>query len=295
MKINTIDKINSTSVEKFLTTLRNKYDYSLETCNHYIIALKSFCNWLVKTDKLMKSPLLTVEKFNADSDRRHARRAMESEEFDRLLEAAKVGSSVESISGEDRVMLYIIAAWTGFRKGELGSVTLRHFKLDGEYPMLNIAASYSKRRREDVQYLHPDVVKYFRDWIAKKQFGPNDLLFPVSGKTCGVERKTSEMLKVDLESARKKWISEAKTAKEKEERSESDFLKYVDSRGRYADFHGLRHTFVSNLCHAGVSPKTAQTLARHSDISLTMNIYSHVKPEEQAAAINALPGLKKPR
>ena len=68
-------------------------------------------------------------------------------------------------------------------------------------------------------------------------------------------------------------------------------MKYVNSHGKFADFHGLRHTFITNLGRANVSPKTAQLLARHSDIKLTMQIYTHVAPVEQAAAIRALPGL----
>jgi site-specific recombinase XerD len=59
----------------------------------------------------------------------------------------------------------------------------------------------------------------------------------------------------------------------------------------YRYSYGLRHTFVTNLCREGVSPQTAQSLARHSDIKLTMNIYTHVAPVEQAAAIMSLPGL----
>ncbi len=46
-----------------------------------------------------------------------------------------------------------------------------------------------------------------------------------------------------------------------------------------------------NLCNGNVSPKTAQAVARHSDIRTTMNIYSHVDQEEQAAAIRRLGGL----
>ena len=60
---------------------------------------------------------------------------------------------------------------------------------------------------------------------------------------------------------------------------------------RLANFHGLWHSLITNLSRANVSPKTAQMLARHSDISLTMQIYTHVAPVEQAAAIRALPGL----
>ena len=41
----------------------------------------------------------------------------------------------------------------------------------------------------------------------------------------------------------------------------------------------------------GVNPKTAQTLARHSDIRLTMNVYSHTDLAEKTEPIRRLPGL----
>ena len=290
-KRRSIDKIDVTSAEGFLAKLRKQEKLSLETCNHYLRAMKTFCNWLVKTNRLLRHPLLSLSLFNADSDRRHARRPLDATEFQYLLRAASAGENIEQMSGEDRHMFYILASWTGFRKGELGSVTLRNFKLDGEYPTLTIHGAYSKRRREDVQFLHPDVVTEFKIWAAKKKPGPDEILFPVSEKTCGVERKTSKMLERDLHSAREVWINEANSVAERESRESSDFLKYVDSHGKFADFHGLRHTFVTNLCRANVSPKMAQLLARHSDIKLTMQIYTHVAPEEQAAAIKSLPGL----
>ena len=45
---------------------------------------------------------------------------------------------------------------------------------------------------------------------------------------------------------------------------------------------------LSDLGKAGVSPKLAQTLARHSDPKLTMNIYTHVDAADQATAIEML-------
>ena len=71
----------------------------------------------------------------------------------------------------------------------------------------------------------------------------------------------------------------------------TDFLRYKDSQGRYADFHANRHTFITNLGRVGVHPKTAQPLARHSDIRLTMNVYSHTDLAEKTAAVRRLPGL----
>ncbi len=87
-----------------------------------------------------------------------------------------------------------------------------------------------------------------------------------------VERKTSKMMQRDLERARKDWIGEAKAPSEKKRREKSDFLKYCDSAGLYADFHSNRHTFISNLTLSGASPKVAQVLARHSDINLALTL-----------------------
>lgn len=69
------------------------------------------------------------------------------------------------------------------------------------------------------------------------------------------------------------------------------FLAYVDDAGRFADFHSLRHTFLSNLARSGVHPKLAQALARHSTITLTMDRYSHTVLGEQGEAVEALPSL----
>ena len=64
--------------------------------------------------------------------------------------------------------------------------------------------------------------------------------------------------------------------------------------GRVADFHSLRHTFITNLARSGVHPKAAQTLARHSTITLTMDRYSHTLIGEQAEAVKGLPDLTGP-
>ena len=61
--------------------------------------------------------------------------------------------------------------------------------------------------------------------------------------------------------------------------------------GRIADFHSLRHTFITNLVRGGVQPKVAQQLARHSTITLTLDRYSHVLAHEQADALLSLPDL----
>lgn len=53
--------------------------------------------------------------------------------------------------------------------------------------------------------------------------------------------------------------------------------------------HMLRHTYITNLIHASVDPKTVQYLAGHESSKITMDIYAKVKynkPQEVAAALS---------
>ncbi len=115
-----------------------------------------------------------LKELNAETDRRHDRRSIGSEEFVRLVEAASSGPTVQGVAGEDRCMLYILAVWTGFRRRELGSLTRRSFKLNVEPPIVQIEAGYSKRRRNDSVPLHLVVVEQVKHWLANKADHGND-------------------------------------------------------------------------------------------------------------------------
>ena len=41
--------------------------------------------------------------------------------------------------------------------------------------------------------------------------------------------------------------------------------------------HVCRHTFCSNMAKSGMNPKTLQYIMGHSDISVTLNTYTHVQ------------------
>ncbi len=55
-----------------------------------------------------------------------------------------------------------------------------------------------------------------------------------------------------------------------------------------ADFHALRHTFITNLVKAGVQPKDAKELARHSTSTLTLDRCAHVELRDSAEALSKL-------
>ena len=260
----------------------------IKTSNYYQSAVKEFCNWMVKDQRAPANPINHLSALNADGDIRRRRRAVSDVEFSWLLKAAVVGPSIQCVSGEDRAMLYTLATWTGYRRKELASLSLSSFDLKSDTPAVQVSASYSKRKRNDSIPLHPVVLERLEAWLAGKELSSKKSpLFNLRAPG-GSLRATSKMMKRDLARARELWIDDAENEEEKSLRKKSDFLNYENDEGLFADFHANRHTFITKLGKAGVSPKMAQTLARHSDPKLTMNIYTHVESSDQAKAIQQL-------
>lgn len=52
--------------------------------------------------------------------------------------------------------------------------------------------------------------------------------------------------------------------------------------------HVCRHTYCSNMAKSGMNPKTLQYLMGHSDISVTLNVYTHVNFDDAKAEIARL-------
>jgi hypothetical protein len=71
-------------------------------------------------------------------------------------------------------------------------------------------------------------------------------------------------------------------------------VPYRDASDRVADFHALRHSYITILAMSRAPVKVVQSLARHSTPTLTLNTYSHVGLYDQSAALNALPDLNTP-
>ena len=149
-----IGDISASGLMEFLGKLREG-GLSAQTYNSYLGVMKHFTRWLVRDHRSNTNPLTHLAPINIRVDRRHDRRPLSSDEFTRLLEAARHGKSIEGLSGRDREMLYVLAAWTGLRKGEIGSLTRTSLRLDDNPPTVTVEAAYSKHRREDVLALHP--------------------------------------------------------------------------------------------------------------------------------------------
>jgi integrase len=233
------------------------------TRNHYLTAVKGFTRWLARDRRIPADPLSHLARQNADVDVRRPRRALPEDLFAGFIEATAAGKPFRGLAGADRLVMYTLAAHTGFRAGELASLSTASFDLDAGQPAVTVEAAYSKRRRRDVQPLRPDVAGMMRPYLAgrpKKE--------PVWPGTW--HKRAAEMIRADLAAAG---------------------IPYRDDDGRYFDFHAMRGQFISMLAARGVHPKVAQALARHSTITLTMDYYTHLDVLDVAGALDKLPGV----
>jgi integrase len=252
------------------------------TFNSYIRDCRSFFRWMVRDGRALQNPLLHLQGVNARTDRRHDRRALSVDELRWLLEITATGPDRYGMSGTERAMLYRLAVESGLRSAELRSLTRGSFQLEGDTPTVVIAAAYAKNRRQDVLPLKMNTAAALAVHLAGKMSTAPAFAMPKRDRIV-------EMMQADLAAARTAWIAAAGSQQERTERGDGTFLAYRDDVGRCADFHALRHTFISNLAAGGVHPKTAQRLARHSTITLTMDRYTHLRREDLAGALKVLP------
>jgi len=260
--------ISASKVERYLADLRNNENgLSAQTSNYYLQSIKQFCRWMVQDGRANESPVVHLSKTNARTDRRHDRRALEPDEVRRLLEATVAGPKRFGMEGYERALLYRVVAETGLRRKELQSLKVSSF--DFKACTVRVSCAYTKNKKTAVVPLRSDTAADLQSFLAGKL--PSVKAF--GGTYKRLTNKTADMLKADLADAG---------------------IPYVDSAARYADFHYLRHTTGSLLAASGVHPKVAQSIMRHSDINLTMSLYTHTLRGQESEAVKRLPDLSLP-
>ncbi len=239
-----------------------------ETVNHYVRAVRGFFRWLVKAKRVGSNALDSLTLVNASADVRHARRELTEGELRRLFVAAR--SSVRTyrgLTGWDRFFLYLVAAGTGFRANALANLTPADFDLDTDSPTVTLAARFNKSRKLKVQPLPPDVAAALPAYFDGR---PADA--PVWGGTWARDRRGAEMLRSDLEAAGIAYVVDGPDGPE------------------FADFHSLRHSYLTLGGRAGIDLRTLQELAGHSKPELTAR-YSHRRLYDLTGAVGKLPNL----
>jgi integrase len=294
--------LSRNSLEKWLRS-RSDDGMGAATRNKARTRAVAFGAWLVREARLPTNPFAGTVTADERADQRHQRRAFTPDEFSLLLDAAarrplldaqkvrrgvRTGKPARRLSepyrarlereGRQRRLVYLTLALTGLRRGELASIPVADVDLAGDRPCLHLTAANEKNRQGSSVPLRADLAAELRGWLAEelereqedaRRAGlPVPLRLDPRRPLLAVPRQLRDSLYCDLALAG---------------------VERVDDRGRHLDVHGLRHSFVTWLAAAGVSPRTAQAAARHGSIDLTMNVYTDARLLDVHAALDALP------
>lgn len=195
------------------------------------------------------------------------------------LSRDQVRTFLETVSGDRLEALYVVAITAGLRRGEL--LGIRWEDLDLEAGTLQVRRTLSETR--DGRVFEP----------------------PKSGKGRGI-RLTQKGITA-LRSHRKRQLEEklqlGSLWQENDLVFASEIGTPIQGRNMYRHFkirleraglstsyrfHDLRHTCATLLLQQGVHAKYVQELLGHTDISLTLNVYSHILPDMGDAAAGAM-------
>ena len=302
--IGTLRDLDRERFEKWLTALVDA-GLSPRTRNCYRDDLVTFANWCKGSRRLIENPMEAIGKLNVETDRRRTRFAMTEAELVKLLDVARRrpiddartirrGARAGEVAGNlrpetaatldrlgrERALIWKTLVLTGLRKNELSSLSAGQLELDGPIPYAVLAAADEKNRQGSEIFLRDDLVADLRGWLAEKLADlqaearaaelPIPVKLPAETPVFNIPAELVRILDRDLKAAG---------------------IAKRDERGRSLDVHAIRTTFGTLMSKAGVSPRTAQAAMRHSQIGLTMNVYTDPKRLDMRGAVESLPNL----
>jgi integrase len=252
--------IDGNKVKTYLAKSRGPDGYGQRTYNYYLRSFKMFCAWLIREDRVAGSDPMKGHSLIKVTEPRKKRRALTMDEMLRLLQTTEAAPKRYNMTGHERALVYRLALQAGLRAGEIKSLVKLSFDFDAKPATVHVEPSDTKGKSPADMVLWGETAEAIREFLGDKK--PTDKAFAMPHKA-----NAAVMIRKDLRDAG---------------------IEYTDEAGRDADFHALRHTFITNLALAGTHPAVAQKLARHSSIELTMKYYTHVLHKSECEAIEAL-------
>jgi integrase len=186
------------------------------------------------------------------------------------LDREQVQAFFEAVSGERLEPLYVLAVIAGLREGEL--LGLKWEDLDLEVGMLQVRRSLSEARSGRI-FEAPKSGKGRSIRLTRRA---------VNALRAHRKRQLEERMKLAglWKDHGLVFPSQVGTPFSGRNliRSFKRHLKRVGLPQSFR-FHDLRHTCATLLLRQGVNPKFVQELLGHGDVTLTLNVYSHMLPD----------------
>ncbi len=253
-----LDQITQQRIELFLNTWR----VGGRTKNIMLSILRLVFQKAVDWRYLAKSPAIGIRRWKEDC---HGSRALTMTELANLLRVSK--------PWEENIITVMV--YSGLRPGEVSQ--LKFENIDWENKQLRILATKTGKRRSIplCQELEK-TLEHLKSWWPNPQYGSQE----------GME----EYLPRTSEQGQYVFCRHDGSPSNSFRRSLKGALERAGIVG--VSPHGLRKTFCSLLARQKVHPKVAQQLMGHSDIRLTMDVYTEIADDQLRDAVFSLPSVR---
>lgn len=242
-------RIGDVTAESF-QTWREKQRFAPKTLNDYLAAASALFGWLIRNEVASRNPLRCVGRVEVRGRERLKRRAFTPEEF----------ASVIAVAGGYRLAL-LIAYYTGLRRGELEQLRWTDVVHKAGRTFIIARAATTKNRLTKAQYVP---AWFARELVRSKPTGTveGDVIL-AAGKIPSIWAFRTLLKRAGV--------------------------SYKDALGRQADFHAIRRSLNTHMAQNGVDAHTRKEIMRHSELRLTLDVYTDSAVLPTVAAIEALP------
>lgn len=247
-----LETITTREIRKYLIYLKNEKEYQNETIRRKINSLRSFFNFLIEQEYLIKNPMLPIK---APKKEQKIPIYLSDKEIEKLIKATMRHGGGNAL--RDKCFIKTLA-YTGMRRQEA-------LKLDWEDIDFNlnvIKIRFGKGKKERIvpmpQSLSTDLWAYLQTRL------------PLSNQAVFLSNAGNRLTPSPAQNIFNKY------------------KKKAGLEGKGYTIHKLRHSYASLLIQSDVDLLSVQKLLGHSDLNST-KVYTHVNMDYLKEQVDKLP------
>jgi len=249
-KSSNIKNVEYKHIRSWIVSMVNN-NISNRSINRKISSLKSFYKFLVKTQTIKVSPLISHSPLKQS---KKIQVPFSKEEIEELLDGDLFNNDYRGILQKTIIQFFY---FTGVRRFEL--ISIKNSNIDFDSSSLKIMG---KRNKERIIPMLPSLIEVTRDYMNSKIKNSiksnNDFLF---------QNSKGDQLS-------EKFVY----------RTVNQYFKLVSPKVKKAP-HVLRHSFATHLINEGADINSVKELLGHSSLSATQ-VYSHTSMERIKEVFN---------
>lgn len=271
-----IDKLTVPVLQQWKTNINNM-GLSTVTKQNIYGEFRALLNYAVKIEYISKNNLIKVGNFKAPLEKKKEMLFYTPDEFKKYINQAKIFAEEQeqqgNIYGYNVYMFFMIAFYTGMRKGEIHALTWSDIEFKKH--IINITKSLAQKLKggdritppknassirsiEMPEPLENALKQHYKRCKSIERFNDN---FFICGGTKALRDSSLNKINHDI----------ADRAKVKRIR-----------------IHDFRHSHASLLANEGINIQEVAKRLGHSKIDMTWNRYSHLYPRESERALKVL-------